>query len=300
MPESHRSPQKRRRWLWLAIPAALLLVLFLLNLVLQTFWAHRQPQFVPDYLRVDLSAVLEQTALSSEDYDLILQQTGLAKPAVDALLAYGEWGIQRIQDTQNRFFSTPSVDCVTLIGGRFTCEDRLVDANGDAAVSVPLAPLEPGDVIVTFSTHTFGWRHGHAGLVVDTEEGLTLEAVMMFSDSAQKYAWHWETYSNFMILRVKDADTETRQSVAEFALAHLDKIPYHLTSGIFGPKAPDPDGPLSAQCAYLPWYAWQAFGYDLDSDGGKIVTVLDLAESPLVEIVQVYGIDPRSVAQALT
>ena len=125
--------------------------------------------------------------------------------------------------------------------------------------------------------------------------GVTLEAVVLGSDSAQVNAQHWRTYSNFMVLRVKDAGDETRQQVVQFALEHLDGIPYSLLSGILGPKAPEPDSPLKAQCAYLPWYAWQAFGVDLDSDGGKIVTVLDLAESPLLEVVQIYGIDPASL-----
>jgi len=293
LPVSNRPIRKRRRWLWLAVPAALLLTLLLINLFLQNVWAHRHPYFVPDYEQSDLSPILAQAEFSDQDYRMIFQQTGLAAPAVDSLLNYGEWGIQRILETQTMFFKPHTPQCLTLIGGRFTCEDRLKNENGDAELSVPLAPLEPGDVIVSFSTHTFGWRHGHAGLVVDAQEQITLEAVMMFSDSAQNHAWHWETYSNFMVLRVRDADDATRQAVAQFALKHLDGIPYHLTSGIFGSKAPDPEASsLAAQCAYLPWYAWQAFGYDLDSDGGKIVTVLDLAESPLFEVVQVYGIDP--------
>lgn len=283
-----RHPNKRRRLLWLLLPCGILLLFFLCNLFLQTVWTHRHPAFVPTTPQADLSQVLTQPERSDEDYDLIFRQTGLARSAVDALLLYGDWGIQRISETQAAFFSPPSSQCLTLIGGRFTCEDRIIDADS----AIPLAPLMPGDIILTFSTHTFGWRHGHAGLVVDAQEAVTLEAVMMFSDSMQKAAWHWGTYSNFMVLRVRDADEETRQAVVDFACSHLDGIPYHLTSGIFGPKAPAPGQSLSAQCAYLPWYAWQAFGYDLDSDGGKIVTVLDLAESPLLEVVQVYGIDP--------
>lgn len=295
--ETPTAPRKRRRLRYLWIPAAVLLAVFLLNLFLQNVWAHRQERFFPDYDPVDLSPLWEQESLSSSDYDLILTQTGLARPAVDALLSLGQEGIAQIEETQDRFFTPQEEECMTLIGGRFTCEDRLVDGEGSRAFSVPLAPLEKGDIIVTFSTHTFGWRHGHAGLVVqDGEEPITLEAVMMFSDSSQSYAWHWETYSNFMVLRVRDADEQTRQAVAEFALEHLDQIPYRLTSGIFGPKAPEAESDLGAQCAYLPWYAWQAFGYDLDSDGGKIVTVLDLAQSPLVEVVQVYGIDPSLFA----
>ena len=205
------------------------------------------------------------------------------------------FALERLTETQNGFFAPITPQCVTLIGGRFTCEDRLRDGEGNAVYSVPLAPLQAGDIILTFSTHTFGWRHGHAGLVVSPELGVTVEAVVMGSDSAQMDAQHWRTYSNFMVLRVKDAGDRERRDVARYALDHLDGIPYSLLAGIFGAKAPDDDRSLTAQCAYLPWYAWQSAGVDLDSDGGRIVTVLDLAESPLLEAVQVYGIDPRDL-----
>ena len=287
------STRKKRRWLWAAVPAAVVLLFFALNALLQTFWAHRDPYFSPDYGQIDLSPILAQDSLDGEDYETIFFQTGLSRPAVDALLSQGSQGAAQILETQAGFFSEQTPVCLDL--PPITKEDRLRDSEGNAVYSVPLAPLEPGDIILSFSTHTYGWRHGHAALVVDPQLGVTLEAVVLGSDSAQVNAQHWRTYSNFMVFRVKDADDETRQQVVQFALEHLDGIPYSLLSGIFGPKAPDPDTPLKAQCAYLPWYAWQAYGVDLDSDGGKIVTVLDLAESPLLEVVQIYGIDPSSL-----
>ncbi|MEG2118796.1 MAG: hypothetical protein RRY53_00470, partial [Pseudoflavonifractor sp.] len=266
------------------------------NLFLQTIWVHRIPFFSPDYPKVDLTDTLEQSALTENDYDTVFQQTGLARPAVDALLAQGPAGVAQITATQEGFFTPSAARCVELIGGHFTCEDRTVDSGGSASYSVPLAPLAPGDIIVSFSTHTFGWRHGHAGLVADPARGITLEAVVMGSDSAQMDVQHWRTYSNFMVLRVKGASDELRRQVADFGFAHLDGIHYGLLSGIFGTKAPPPTEDLVAQCAYLPWYAWQAFDADLDGDGGKIVTVADLASSPLVEVVQVYGIDPAQLS----
>lgn len=288
------SPHKRgRRWLWLAIPLGVLLLLFCVNYVLQTFWAHREPFFRPDYPRTDLSGILEQGSRSEEDYETIFLQTGLSKTAVEQLLAFGRGGADQILATQDGFFSDYDTQCTILLPGKFTCEDRVFDEAGRLTASVPLALAEPGDIFVSFSTHTFGWRHGHAGLVVDGGSGLTLEAVVLGSDSARMDMQHWRRYSNFMLLRVKDATDEERRTVAQFALEHLDGIPYRLTSGVFGEKAPDPERALSAQCAYLPWYAWQSVGVDLDSDGGKIVTVLDLAESPRLEVVQVYGMDPR-------
>lgn len=286
-------PKRRRRLLWLAAPLLLVLLFFCLNYLLQTFWAHREAPFSPDYAMEDLSPILARPALSDEDYATLFLQTGLGRQAVDQLLLFGQGGIDQILATQAGFFSLPHTECVVLLFGHFTCEDLITDESGGRSAAVPLALVEPGDLILSFSTHTFGWRHGHAGLVVDSGSGLTLEAVVMGSDSAQLDMQHWRSYSNFMVLRVKDATPEERAQVARFALDHLDGIPYGLTSGIFGSKAPEPEEALRAQCSYLPWYAWQAFGYDLDSDGGRIVTVGDLAESPLLEVVQVYGMDPK-------
>lgn len=280
-----------RRFLWLVIPLSAVLLFCGLSAVLQTFWAHRAPYFAPDYSKVALEPILKQDSLNLIDYKTIFLQTGLARPAIDQLLRMGSPGVNQILETQERFFSSPSPVCMEL--PPITKEDRLQNSDGSLALSVPLAPLEYGDIILSFSTHTFGWNHGHAAIVVDPVQGITLEAVVLGSDSAQVNVQHWRTYSNFMILRVRDAADSRRHQVVDFALEHLDQIPYSLISGIFGPKAPSPDGALSAQCAYLPWYAWQAFGVDLDSDGGKIVTVKDLSESPLLEIVQIYGTDPR-------
>ncbi len=287
------SHPKRCRLRWLAAPFVLFLLLFCVNYFLQTFWVHREPPFSPDYAVEDLTPILAQPTRSDQDYAVLFLQTGLARQAVDQLLLLGQSGVDQILATQAGFFAPPHTECVTLLAGRFTCEDLIIDGSGARGAAVPLALVEPGDLILSFSTHTFGWRHGHAGLVVDSGRSVTLEAVVMWSDSAQMDMQHWRSYSNFMVLRVKDATPEERLQVAQFALKYLDGIPYGLTSGIFGAKAPDPEGELSAQCAYLPWYAWQSAGYDLDSDGGRIVTVADLASSPLVEIVQVYGMDPR-------
>lgn len=64
------------------------------------------------------------------------------------------------------------------------------------------------------------------------------------------------------------------------------------------PSAPDPGDAAEpqpvggTQCAHLIWRAYAQFGYDLDSNGGWIVTPKDLANCPDLEVVQVYGMDP--------
>lgn len=243
----------------------------------QRFWAHRAGYFVPDYPQVTLT---EQT-----DYETIFLQTGLGSSAAKNLLETGEF--QAILDAQDAFFHPPKAECTPLLGW-FTREDRFVNGAG-----IPLADLQPGDVLVTLSTHTAGWRHGHAALVID--ENTTLESIVLGTNSTLVNAARWASYSNYAVLRIKNVTPELQQQVTEYSKKHLLDVPYHLTSGWIGPKAPQPgDAQFGLHCSYLVWYAWNQFGYDLDSDGGRLVTAHDLLQSDLLEVVQIFGMDPRS------
>lgn len=267
---------KLRRWqkrvcVVLAVLAALVVFVYLL----QRFWAHRNGYFVPDYPQVALT--------EDSDYETIFLQTGLGRAAVDKLLAAGDFAT--ILAAQQAFFNPPEASCTPLLGW-FTREDRL-ESSG-----TPLVDLQPGDVVITLSTHSLGWRHGHAGLVIDG--GTTLECVVLGTDSKLVNAAHWSTYSNYAVLRLKDITPELQQEIVKYSLEYLLGVPYHLTSGFIGPKAPDPDDwQFGLHCSYLVWYAWNHFGYDLDSDGGRLASSYDLLHSDLLEVVQVYGMDPR-------
>ena len=268
---------KLRRWQRrILITLAVLVSLLLFYYLLQRFVAHRNGYFVPDYPQVTLT--------EDSDYETIFLQTGLGRAAVDKLLSSGDF--QTILDAQAAFFHPPESACTPLLGW-FTREDRLVDGTG-----TPLMDLQPGDVVITLSTHSFGWRHGHAGLVIDS--GTTLECVVLGTDSTLINATHWSTYSNYAVLRLKDITPELQQEIAEYGRNTLYGVPYHLTSGFIGPKAPDPDDwQFGLHCSYLVWYAWNHFGYDLDSDGGRLASSYDLLHSDLLEVVQIYGMDPR-------
>ena len=214
-----------------------------------------------------------------EDYSLLFRQTGLGRAGVDQLLSEGETGIARILEIQDDFFSPAQIACSSL---NWPVREELRDS------AAPSVPLLPGDVLLTFSTHTLGWRHGHAGLAVDA--GNTAEAVCIGSASALVGAEHWNRYGTCIHLRLRNAPEEAREQIARFALETLDGLPYRLTCGLLGQK----DGGGGAQCAWLVWRAlWEA-GYDADADGGRLVTVADLAASPLFEVVQIRGIDPES------
>ncbi len=248
--------------------------------LLQRFLAHRNGYFVPDYPRVELT--------KDSDYETIFLQTGLGRPAVDRLLAEGD--LQAILDAQDLFFDPPEAVCTPLLGW-FTRRDML-KTPGPA-----LADIRPGDILITLSTHSVGWRHGHSGLVIDA--GTTLECAVLGTDSACFPLSSWTSYSNYAVLRLKDASPETGQEIADYGMSTLLGVPYHLTSGFIGPKAPDPDDwQFGLHCSYLVWYAYQHFGYDLDSDKGRLASSYDLLHSDLLEVVQVYGMDPRQFLDA--
>lgn len=184
----------------------------------------------------------------------------------------------------HRYGLADNVECIKLLGW-FTMEDRVSQED-----ATPPRNLQAGDILVTLSTHSLGWRHGHVGLVLDTER--VLECVTLGEKSHIVKTKHWGTYSNYVVLRVRGVTEEERHQVAEYAKTYLCNVPYQLTAGLFGEKAPEVDNEnFGMQCAYLAWYAWNHFGYDLDGDGGRIVTAQDLLQSEKVEVVESLGMD---------
>jgi uncharacterized protein YycO len=273
---------------------SVILFIVLLILFLQLYWAHRQDIYTPDSPKENLKDILENSVLSEEDYTTIFLQTGLGKSAVDYLLEQGSTGKNEIIDYQTAFFAKRKVHCFPFIG-YFTCEDKSVDEDGNVIDGPAPVDLQDGDIILTLSTHSFGWRHGHAGLVVDTSGfGETLECAELGTVSSVSDASKWRQYSTYAIVRIKGITPETQKAVVDFSNAFLIGVPYHLSAGLVGKKAQDLSSEsLGMQCSYLVWYAWNAMGYDLDSDGGKLVTTDDILNSKLVEVVQIYGIDPH-------
>ena len=155
-------------------------------------------------------------------------------------------------------------------------------------VRAPMVPLEDGDIIVTAASRFSWWRFGHSGLVVDGWQRQTVESISPNSVSRIEPADDFATRANFMILRPK-VDEETKKQVVEYAKTQLVGLEYCLTVGVLSPKYTEELE--KTHCAHLIWYAYKKFGWDLDSNGGGIVTPQDIANSPHVEVVQVYGFD---------
>ena len=246
-----------------------------------------------DYPMADIEPVLQKDSFTDEDYWLLYLQTGLGKPAVDEIKElYDDWDEHLLRYQQN-FFKKIGIICEK--NSPISREESIIDESGNYISGTDMAPIHEGDILITKSSHTYGWRNGHAALVVDAGKGETLESVVLGQNSSIQHISKWTNYPNFMLLRPKGATYEEMKQIAITALELLHDIPYDLTVGIFGPKSADKDKIKGTHCSHLIWQAYRYYGYDLDSDGGLIVTPKDIANSPALEVAQVYGADPRNI-----
>ncbi len=269
-----------KKWVKISvrIVAVLLIALVLFtgaNHFTQHIVAHNKPYFTPNYDRITLT--------KDTDLQTIFLQTGIGVNTARKMIEENRF--EEILEAQELFFANDNVVCSPMIKW-FTREERLENE------LIPFYDLQPGDILVTLSTHTWGWRHGHAAIVID--EFRTVESISMLYDSSVERSYFWQDYSNFAVLRVKDITPEQGLEVATFAEQNLVNKPYSLFAGWGKNKAPDVNSKrFTLHCSYLAWYAWDYFGVDLDSDGGKIATSYDILHSDKLEIVQLYGMDPR-------
>lgn len=247
--------------------------------------AEKNAHYTPDYPKADLYPLLEKVQPDVEDYTLLFEQTGLGRMAVDTLWSEGRQ--QEIIRVQECFFEKVSVACRynTVISK----EESLYRDGEEYEVFIPV--IEEGDILISFSTHVFGWRVGHAALVVDAAERKTLEARVLGTDSDVLSMSHWQRYPSFAVLRLKEATREERKQIAKSAAMRLRGVPYSLCSGIFEETVENGQKTDGTHCSHLVWSAFECYGYDLDSDQRAPVTPRDIFESPLLEVVQVYGME---------
>lgn len=247
----------------------------------------------PSYPMIDLRQLLSKQVYSVVDYRTLYFQTGLGKPAIDEIREmYTDWQ-QRILRFQNNFFAKINIVCEK--NSPVSREESIIDENGYYTAGTELAPLHEGYILVTKSSHTYGWRNGHCALVVDAGSGRTLESVVLGTDSSIQDISKWTKYPDFILLKPKGKSYVEMKEIAATAQEVLLNIPYDLTVGILSPKLSDRNKIKGTHCSHLIWQAYNLFGYDLDSDGGAIVTPNDIANSPALEIVQVYGVDPENI-----
>lgn len=244
---------------------------------------------LPSYARIDLSDILQKPAdaWTEEEERTLFLQTGVLASALKGCTP------EEITAFQDALFFQGKCEHEVMFEG-ICYHDRLVDDEGNAVIA-PIVDLEPGDILLTSSTHTVGWGHGHAAIVL--EKKYLLQSFVIGSASAavspqasNGIPW-FQQAANFLVLRLKNADPETRLAIAKDAAVTLSNVTYDLFAGVFTAKDQGKE-PTSTQCSHLVWQAYKNFGYDLDFDGGPVVTPRDIAKSPLLEVVQCYGFDP--------
>ena len=243
---------------------------------------HTWKHWYPDYEKEDISAVLEKETLDEADYALLYAQTGLTKIGVDGILqenpASGKAKMLKIQDF---YIKKHTVSCDRF--NPYTYSETI-------EAHAPLGHLEDGDIIVSATTHVSGFRLGHAALIIDGKNERMAEAFGPGSKSEITSVHSFTNLADFMILRPK-FDKEFREQVAAYAKDNMIGADYNFSIGILSKKYNE-EKFTRTQCAHLVWYAYRHFGVDLDSNGGLVVTPPEIANSPYVEVVQIFGFDP--------
>ncbi|MBQ9914887.1 MAG: hypothetical protein IJO50_01955 [Clostridia bacterium] len=269
---------KKKRIFWIF----LLLVLFAFAWELYDRATCVQPVSVT---LADLSSYAGKEVLTDRDYEFLFLQTGLGKPAVDALRKHPETCADELSLFQKQLADYSGYERNYLFFPTTTAE-TLQNAE-KRPVKMALPPLEKGDILITGSTKTLLLRHGHSAIVTDSS-GEMIEAMMLGTSSARSDAKLWSSYATLMILRPKVEQSIKDRAVA-FAEEKLLDVPYSLLAGLGTKDVSQQEKIESTHCSHLVWQAYKAAGLDLDANGGIFVLPKDIAGSGDLELVFAYG-----------
>lgn len=240
---------------------------------------------------VDLTYLAAKETLSQEDYALIFQQTGLGQVAVDELKENAEDFASELLRFQKQIQENHSYEQTFMFFPTTTAE--LLTDEQQRERSLILPPLQTGDILITKSTKTLLYRHGHAAVITDAERGVAVEAMMLGSPSMTTSLHAWRSYATLMILRPK-ADEKCIEQATTFATKQLVDVPYNLLCGVIKKDKSSMETIDSTHCSHLVWQAYQFAGVDLDSDGGWLVTPRDISVSKELALVFSYGFGEKA------
>lgn len=232
----------------------------------------------PEYEREDISHILNGE-IDADGYDTLYRQTGLTRIGVDELLAEGR--ADRILELQESFFARD--DYEPELFGAFVCA---YDRVGGVPYAYP--KLRDGDVICCFATYLSFIQIGHCGIVVDAESGVIAESAGYSSVLKLVSADTFFTCTSFIVLRPR-CDESTRAAAVKYVEENMLGAEYDILAGIFESKNRTPL--RATHCSHAVWYAYDKVGVDIDSNGGKIVTPLDISRSENLDIVAARGVD---------
>ncbi len=268
------------------IIAICLIVAILIALLLEIgiLVRSRYDAYLPDYDKIDISGILEKGELSDEDYETLFLQTGLTRLGIDGLLENGL--SKKIIKIQEQYFKEQ--DYYLYSFAPFTGYLR----RSSSPKVAEFAYLENGDILYSPTTFLSFIRLAHVSMVVDRNLGIMAQASGYGSPVKYVHVNHFFARPAFVVLRVNE---DVGADVAKYTSDELIGVRYSLLAGIFGDKAPE--NLTSTHCSHFIWYAYERFGVDLDSNGGKIVTPDDILYSKSVSIVQIYGIAPEKIIE---
>lgn len=239
--------------------------------------------------KIDLAAITQKEALTEQDYSILWEQTGLGKTVLDTL-----WQEPNRKEIllaeQNRFFNAPTYSCMGLA---LFSKAEIITNREDY---YPLYDLQPGDILLTKSTHTLFYRHGHSALYLGN--GLILEAAAIGLPTDTANAELWGQYPSGIHLRLKESVAESMGTdrttlgaqAANYAKTELMGDKYHLLSGAFhiGTESDH------TQCAHLICAAYQNCGINVSSREFP-ATPHSLLNSGQFEILRYWGFDPKDI-----
>lgn len=257
------------------------LVLLAVFLIIRHIMAENSVFYNVPYEKVNITDTLNKDSLSDDDYMLIFEQTGVSPSAAKELVNSGDTDI--LEQLHNLYFNAP-VSQKNHIAYPFTLEER----NKDRVT--PLIPLKKGDILVTFNTRTLDWRHGHCGIVLNDTGTQLLEHMSIGEVSCVTDAFYWGKYPAFIVLRY--SDEKVAEKAADYAHENLVGIPYSIFAGIAKKDKTGEETPTS-HCSHIVWQAFKSQGADIDKNGGLLVTPRDIAMSDKLQVVQIYGLNPK-------
>ena len=245
-------------------------------------WEH----WKPNYEKQDISALLEKTERTQEDYETLYAQTGLTKLGIDGLIEANRK--DRILKIQEFYFKDVERNCKKFFP--YTYIEEMNEYGLYCA-------LEAGDIIVSATTHSVFLRVGHAVIVLENavvgDGAIVAESLSPGTLSTKSIASLGLDLANYMVLRPTGIPKEIRAKAVEYASKEMQGLKYDFTIGIFSKKFAET--PTKTNCAHLCWYPYKKFGYDVDGNGGLTVKPQDIANSPYMEVVQIYGFNPQKL-----
>ncbi len=255
----------------------ILAIITLLAIILMT----SHPQALHNMRFIDLTDYVERLKsgeeLSDEDLLTISKQTGLGKDSIRTLTLTKR--LNEIYDYQNDYLKNQKYYKSHFV--LVSYEELLYESH------LPFVNIRTGDVILTSSSVTGFFRHGHAGIVINGPSGETVEAYSPLENSCISNVNTWLEYRAVMVLRLKPEYAHLADQAAKYAEENLVDVKYSL----FSSTKDSTDNVKRTQCAQLVYLAFKYVGLEIDQNGDWLITAKEISKSKYFYTVEVKGFD---------